>query len=43
MKKRLLVALGVTAAVAGVAATSALAAAAKHTANAEVCVLLPDS
>ena len=43
MKKRLLVALGITAAVAGVAATSALASSARHTANADVCVLLPDS
>lgn len=43
MKKRLLVALGVSAAVAGLGATVALAAPAATSANADVCVLLPDS
>lgn len=43
MNKRLLVALGVTAAVAGLGAASAFAGSARHSANAEACVLLPDS
>lgn len=43
MNKRLLVALGVTAAVAGLGTASALASSAKTSAEALVCVLLPDS
>ena len=42
MKKRLLVALGITTAVAGLAAVSAFASTARQTANAAVCVLLPE-
>ncbi len=43
MKKRLLVALALTTAVAGLGAVSAFASTARHTANSDVCVLLPDS
>ena len=43
MKKRLLVALAITTAAAGLTAVSASASTARHTANSAVCVLLPDS